>query len=112
MGPLGYVLAHVFAAFHRHKSAASNPGRVRTSRAKLKSLAPHFFASPARPRSWISWLFGLMLTRRAALKMHLRYGDSRAAVVVSAKPLVIAAYSDDFDGVLLLQFPQPLVDEM
>lgn len=34
----------------------------------------------------------------------LERGDGRAAVVISTDPLVIAAYSDAFDGVVLLRF--------
>jgi hypothetical protein len=42
---------------------------------------------------------------------HLLYGDSRAAVVHSVKPLVVAAYSDEIDGVLLLSFPDATAEE-
>jgi len=108
MGLIGYFLVHLFASVHPKKSAASNPGRVRMSAAKVRELVPRFYLQPGRIGSWISWLFGMMLVRRTALKMHLRYGDARAAVCVSAKPLIVAAYSDDFDGVVLLQFPPAL----
>jgi hypothetical protein len=110
MGPLGYLLVLFFSNLNPKKSAASNPGRVSLSRAKVRELAPRLYVSPGRIGSWISWLFGMMLTRRAALKMHMRYGDARAAVCVSVKPLIVAAYSDDFDGVVLLQFPQALAE--
>lgn len=110
MGPLGYLLVLFFSNLNPKKSAASNPGEVRLSRGKVRELAPRLYLSPGRVGSWVSWLVGLMLTRRAALKMHLRYGDARAAVCVSARPLIIAAYSDDFDGVVLLQFPPALGD--
>ena len=108
MGPIGYFLVLFFSNLNPKKSAASNPGRVRMSRAKVRELAPRLYLAPGRVGSWVSWLFGMMLMRRAALKMHLRYGNARAAVCVSAKPLIVAAYSDDFDGVVLLQFPPGL----
>src|SRR5687767_5506037 len=105
MGPIGYFLVLFFSNLNPKKSAASNPGRVPISSVKVRELAPRLYLSPGNLGSWFSLLFGTMLVRRAALKMHLRYGDARAAVCVSAKPLVIAAYSDDFDGVVMLQFP-------
>ena len=108
MGPIGWLLVHIFSNLNPKRSSASHPGRIPISRRKLKALAPSFYPS-ANFGSWVSWLFGMMLMRRAALKMHLRYGDSRAAVVVSVAPLVVAAYSDEFDGVVLLQFPPELV---
>jgi hypothetical protein len=110
MGPIGYLLVHLFTSLNPRRFAASNPGRVRISAAKLRELVPRFYLQPGRVGSWFSWLFGMMLMRRAALKMHLRYGDARAAVCVSAKPLIIAAYSDDLDGVVLLQFPPALAE--
>jgi hypothetical protein len=34
-------------------------------------------------------------------------GDTRAALVVQTDPLIVAAYSDEFDDVVLLRFPEP-----
>src|SRR5687768_3300601 len=110
MGPIGYFLVLLFSSLNPKKSAASNPARVSLSSAKTRELAPRLYVTPGRIGSWVSLLLGMMLVRRAALKMHLRYGDARAAVCVSAKPLVIAAYSDDFNGVVMLQFP-PVLSE-
>jgi hypothetical protein len=42
---------------------------------------------------------------------HLYYGDSRAAVVVSLTPIVVAAYTDELDCVVLLEFPDELTQE-
>ena len=36
---------------------------------------------------------------------HLREGDSRAAVVISCSPLLVAAYTDELDCVAILRFP-------
>src|SRR5262249_22304003 len=44
------------------------------------------------------------LGRRYYIRDMLVHGDSRAAVVVSVSPLRVACYSDDLDGVCLLQF--------
>jgi hypothetical protein len=39
---------------------------------------------------------------------HLSSGDSRAAVVVSRAPLLVAAYTDELDCIAMLQFPAEL----
>jgi hypothetical protein len=41
----------------------------------------------------------------------LVHGDSRAAVVLSVSPLLVACYCDDLDGVCVLRFPDVLADE-
>lgn len=45
------------------------------------------------------------------LDEHLRLGDSRAAIVASVKPLVVSAYSDELDGVILIRFPDELAQK-
>ena len=42
---------------------------------------------------------------------HLRIGDSRAAIVASVKPLVVSAYSDELDAVILIGFPDDLATQ-
>jgi hypothetical protein len=42
---------------------------------------------------------------------YLQYGDSRAAVVVSLRPLLVAAYTDELDCTIPLEFPEPFVAE-
>lgn len=42
---------------------------------------------------------------------HLLCGDSRAAMVISINPLLIAAYTDEFDCVAMLKFPDRLISE-
>jgi hypothetical protein len=39
------------------------------------------------------------------------YGDSRAAIVCHLDPLVVAAYTDELDCVVLLEFDASLVEE-
>lgn len=41
----------------------------------------------------------------------LCFGDTQPAVVVSAKPLIIAAYSDEMDAVVMLHFPVELTEK-
>lgn len=79
--------------YHDPNTSASNPLDIRLSLKKLRSLDPA--GHPDVPDKMID--------------EHLSFGDSRAAVVVSVKPLVVAAYTDEMDCVVLLQFPQVLV---
>ncbi len=41
----------------------------------------------------------------------LCFGDTQPAVVVSVEPLIIAAYSDEMDGVVMLRFPSEFVEK-
>ena len=41
----------------------------------------------------------------------LLYGDTQPAMVVSTEPLLIAAYSDEMDAVIMLRFPSELVEQ-
>lgn len=38
----------------------------------------------------------------------LKFGDTQPAVVVSTEPLLVAAYSDEMDAVVMLKFPSEL----
>ena len=42
---------------------------------------------------------------------HLQLGDSRAAIVLETSPLLVAAFTDDLDCVVILSFPNHLVEE-
>ena len=41
----------------------------------------------------------------------LCYGDTQPALVVSTEPLLIAAYSDEMDAVIMLRFPSEFVEK-
>lgn len=77
---------------------ASHPGGLALSLAKLRALQPQLFAED-RPqdadhrRQWLQ-----LITEQ------LQSGDSRAAVVVDASKAIVAAYTDELDCVVLLQF--------
>jgi len=91
---------------------ASDPGEVSLSLAKLERLAPELCTvDRGLKQLWkrvrgedpmteedVQWW-------RTNLSEHLAGGDSRAAVVVSVAPLVVAAYTDELDCVILLRFP-------
>lgn len=75
---------------------ASDSGRFSVDETKLRALFPDF--------EWTA-------DQIAYLNEHLDRGDSRAAIVASVKPLVVSAYSDELDAVILVQFPNALVDQ-
>ena len=83
------------------RSAASHPGGLELSTDRLRSLEPELFASRWRPgharRQW---------TIRG-VREHLLLGDSRAAVVIGLNPLRVAAYTDEFDCSVVVEFPVP-----
>ena len=89
-----------------HNIQASCPAEVWLSHAKLKKLLPELYSLASkwiwrRRRSyWLTYFEG-----------HLFYGDSRAAVVVSTSPLLVAAYTDEIDCIALLRFDDSLVSE-
>jgi hypothetical protein len=86
---------------------ATDPGRVVVSSRQLFTLQPEL-------RSHAAWLWSLFQHQgrygfsRAFLLTHIAehlwYGDSRAAVVVKTSPLLVAAYTDEMDCVVLLRF--------
>lgn len=94
-------------------TAASNPGGFRLSSAKLKILQPELYGRFA----WFGWYLvdGKIKSRRSywltRIEEHLLYGDSRAAVVVGTSSLLVAAYTDEIDCVVLLRFQDRFVSE-
>jgi hypothetical protein len=77
---------------------------MRLARERLKSWPRAGSAFAALER----WLFGDKVADK--LDEHLQIGDSRAAVVVSRTPLLVAAYTDELDCVALLGFPAQFLD--
>jgi len=88
---------------------ASDPGGLTLSHERMREFHPDlyekapflvvFHRETKDQRFW-----------HARHEEHLRHGDSRAAVVVSIAPLLVAAYTDELDCVALLKFPIPLVE--
>lgn len=92
-----------------HNTYATHPGLVRMSLKKVSRFHPELCC-----RFTIRWFLFRRLRQgikfwRLRIKEQLMYGDSRAALVVSVEPLLIAAYSSEIDGVAMLWFPQDLV---
>jgi len=96
------------------EAVASFPGSVKLSRKKLSKLQPEFDSLPA-------WILFLIRTQQPVsfdrsywlkhIEEHLWYGDSRAAIVVSVAPLLVAAYTDELDAVAILRFTDELVEQ-
>ncbi len=77
---------------------ATNPGNVRLSASKLQALEPELFEDrnfKCGPSCDVDHPAAEM---RERFEEHLAHGDSRAAMVVSLEPLVVAALSDDLDA--------------
>lgn len=84
---------------------ASSPGGLSVSEKKLKILRPDLFGLKGRIEG-IADSMKNGFDKRTRIKEHMLYGDSQPAVVISRSPLIIAAYSEDIDCVVLLKFPE------
>lgn len=96
----------------RIRGFAERPGNIRLCERKLRRFHPHLFGirgflmaffsggDDAKPRHIIE---------RARQNLH--FGDSQPAVVASLQPLLVAAYSDEFDAVVMLKFNDGLAVE-
>ena len=90
----------------RPSAAASHPGGLTISAERLSELRPDLYTFLHRMRL----RFGLDWDQLEYLEGHLQNGDTRAAVVVSVAPLLVAAYTDELDGVAMLEFPIEFVE--
>lgn len=93
-----------------HDSFASHPGRVDLSAERLEQFQPETALAQWVWRIWPAFRFlGIGFSFSDKLAEQLRFGDSRAAVVVSRSPLLVAAYTADIDCVAILKFPDEFV---
>ncbi len=82
---------------------AENQSNVRASYKKfyrIRKLICGSFSEKFHYDMMFSWLSNV-----------LKFGDTQPAIVYSAKPLVVSAYSDELDAVLFLSFPDELTDK-
>jgi hypothetical protein len=90
---------------------ATDPGRIVLSHPRLKKLLPELYGL-----SGLYYRLKAYFERRPSalvfVEEHLLHGDSRAAVVISTDPLLIAAYTDELDCVALLEYSEELADEL
>lgn len=90
-----------------HCGVASDPGQIRLSLEKFRSLEP---LAAGLCGEWA----GRCANREEfeeRLDEHIQVGDSRAACVIAVEPLLVAAYTDELDCVAVLCFPNHLVSK-
>ena len=85
-------------------SSASSPGGLTLSNQKLRLLRPDLYGIGGSFRRFFGRL-GLGFCQRSFIAQQLQLGDSRAAMVISTKPLLISAYTDELDCVAILELP-------
>ena len=92
-----------------YSTQASDPGDIRLSHDKLKEFHPDLYETQK-----IMGLFNGLTREQKSWQAHfaeqMLYGDSRAAVVLSTSPLLVAAYTDELDCSVVLRFPAELVE--
>lgn len=77
-------------------TAASNPGNILLSEKKWNKIVNDLYSvSKNRVKYY-----------KTSVQGHLAHGDSQPAVVISAAPLLVAAYSEDMDAVIICKFPE------
>lgn len=98
--------------FHDKTTVGTGAIPIDLSHAKLRRFHPELYG-PQSLFTKIPYGDAELSARqyRRLIDEHLSYGDSRAALVVRLRPLLVAAYTDEQDCVVLLKFPQWLVDE-
>jgi hypothetical protein len=111
LGVLHYARVRIVSAQINRRSQASDPVNVRLARVKLRRLCPELFESRGNLIAWLDRLIGSRAAVIFPIADQLSHGDSRAAVVVSVAPLLIAAYTDEMDCIAMLRFPDDLACE-
>lgn len=88
---------------------AGNPLPLSLDHEKLKILRPDLYGFVgAMKRFW--WWSNKMMRWRVYVEEVISFGDTRAAVVVSTSPLLVAAYTDELDCIVMLKFDDQLTD--
>jgi hypothetical protein len=74
---------------------ASNPGGLKLDKQKWKEII-----TARKPKGF----------PKSRLKGCIKLGDTNPAIVASLDPLLVAAYSEDMDAVIMLKFPQEYIE--
>jgi hypothetical protein len=93
------------------RTKASDPGRITLLPEKMRRFHPEIYQYQGLCRRWKKQFTKDQIYQQTRSREHLENGDSRAAVVISLSPLIIAAYTDELDCVAMLKFPPDLVQE-
>ncbi len=89
--------------YERLENLGYNPGGFNLSKSKLKEIIELMQYDKISIKKIKKSIRGI--------KNTLKKGDVQMAKVVSYEPLIIAIYSDEFDSVLMLRFPEKLIDK-
>ncbi len=91
--------------FHDDSTSASDPVPVVVADERLRRFCPQLYGWSGRKAE--------RKRLREIIIEHMHFGDSRAAVVVSTTPLLVAAYTDELDCVAMLRFvPGPPIPDL
>ena len=95
-------------------TTASDPGRLPLSVPMLLAVHPEMAGWRRLWRTWSRHVGHFADDfddlSFAAVQLHIDTGDTRAAVVLDTAPLLVAAYTDEFDCIAMLRFPDHLAD--
>lgn len=91
--------------YHDDSTYASDPVPLEVADKSLRRFCPELYGWSGRKAE--------NKRRRGIIVEHMSLGDSRAAVVVSSDPLLVAAYTDELDCVAILRFvPGPPIPDL
>lgn len=88
---------------------ATAPGNLTISDFKLKMLRPDIYGIGGTFKRVLNKV-GIGFSARDMIAAILAAGDTQPAIVISLRPLLVSVYSDEFDGVVILDIPEALKD--
>lgn len=95
--------------YHDNTTFASDSIGIEINLKKLQFLLPEIFSLTERIKyRFKHWGF---LTNIEVIAEHVKYGDSQGAIVVNTSPLLIAAYNEDIDCVVMLKFEKKIQEK-
>lgn len=91
-------------------SFATRPGQVALSDRLLRLQHPELYGWRSLLVRWTHHYGQPAADLRRRVRESIGFGDAQPAVVLRTEPLQVAAYSDDLDAAVLLEFPQEYVN--
>jgi hypothetical protein len=89
--------------YHNDSAHASDPGRIRLAAGRLEAYWEY--------DTTLMGFSGNFPEFTGMVDEHLQVGDSRAAVLLSVDPVLVAAYTDEIDCVVVLKFPAKIATD-
>ncbi len=90
---------------------ARDPGDLRVAHHRIRRFLPQLYGPDSLGRI-LGWMSGDQGFWQRHLEKQIACGQRSAALVVSAVPLLVAAYSREIDWIALLEFPAVLREEL